>query len=72
MAVTVVLTRHAGGGSTSSQDLYERATSIRVTPEGHLLVQAGSGPNTVIYGAYPPGQWVNAYLDDHRQWSKPA
>lgn len=68
MSATVILARHDGSGPTSSADVYKDAENILVTPEGVLTVGCGWHADRVIVGAYPAGVWVNAYVDDDRQW----
>jgi hypothetical protein len=68
MAVTVVLARHNGHDGTASSDVYKDAENIVVTTEGSLTVGCGWQADRVIVGAYPPGAWVNAYVDRDREW----
>ena len=68
MSVTVVLARHDNHGATASSDIYKDAQNIAVTPEGVLTVGCGWHGDRVIVGAYPMGTWVNAYVDEDREW----
>jgi hypothetical protein len=68
MSVTVVLARLDNVGATSSSDVYKDAENIVITPEGALTVGCGWQADRVIVGAYPLGAWVNAYVDQDREW----
>jgi hypothetical protein len=68
MSVTVVLIRNHTHQETASSDIYKDAQNIAVTPEGVLTVGCGWHGDRVIVGAYPAGTWVNAYVDQDREW----
>jgi len=68
MSVTVILARHNSHGKTASSDIYRDAENIMVTTEGALTVGCGWLADRVIVGAYPPGTWVNAHVDQEREW----
>jgi hypothetical protein len=73
MAVTVVLSRHNDHGEIASSDVYRDAENLAVTAEGTLTIGCGWQADRVIVGAYPPGTWINAYVDKDREWqSSPA
>lgn len=68
MSVTVILARQDQHGPTSSADVYNDAQNIEITDSGVLTVGCGWHENRVVVGAYPPGGWLNAYVDADREW----
>ncbi|GAB6899472.1 hypothetical protein [Kineosporia succinea] len=69
MSVTVILSRHNDTGPTASADVYNDAENIEITESGVLTIGCGWNDHRVVVGAYPPGGWLNAYVDADRTYA---
>jgi len=68
MSVTVILARHDSHGPTASSDVYNDAENIQISETGVLTVGCGWQTDRIVIGAYPSGTWLNAFVDDEREW----